>query len=188
MPWWVVILLSQSELAYTFYLLYFQCHKISLRVPLVWSLHQSHFLWNIFILLITTSSLMNMIKFTFSRLLWLCIWSLSNGSSSTALSTFPRLGGLPRPSNAASPKALHPAQGSPHPIAHSHRGRDTDLSPNSGQHWRFILSLEPSAGSAEASSDTVFPNKFLACLSLSQRLLPKELNLWQGWQRFVSAT
>lgn len=105
--------------------------------PLVWGLHQSQFLWNIFILFITFP-----------------------GSSAPLWR--PGLGWrmLPRPKNAASPKAQssapRPGQSTSakmSPVAHFHRGRGPDLQPNPGQHWRVILSLETSTGSAEASAE-----------------------------------
>lgn len=158
--WGVATLLCELGLAYTFYPSYSQCHKISL----VWSLNQSHFLWNICILFITASSLTS-IKSAPSpaRLLRLQVWRVSNGSSSTAGPTPPHPGECRRTRSPA------PCPGQSTPKS-SVSQRERDFSPNSGQLWGAILSPEASTGSAKASIywDTVFPNKCLMLISVSE--------------------
>lgn len=76
-----------------------------------------------------------------------CSRSLTAGSSAKRqLVVASHYGRQPQPKNAASPKALYPAQGSPHPIAHFYRDRGPDLSPNSEQCCWVIPTVELSTG------------------------------------------
>lgn len=87
-----------------------------------------------------------------------------------------------------------------------HRWRAPDPSPNQdntegppisktlyrvrrGFHWDSSLTKTASFSPLpKVRSPTALPNKFPAWESVSRRLLPKELNLWQGWRGIVSAT
>ena len=66
--WQIGIFLSKFGSASIFYPLHFQCHETSLRVPLMWIFYcLCHFLWNIFILFVTTVFLIYVHNFTFTK-------------------------------------------------------------------------------------------------------------------------
>lgn len=84
MPLWIVIFLSKFDYLLILYgTLHFQCYETSLRVLLIWIFSWHHFLWDIFILFVTTTLLLFSDNFIFTKFLWLQIQSLSNGSSSS---------------------------------------------------------------------------------------------------------
>ena len=84
MPLWIVIFLSKFDYLLILYgTLHFQCYETSLRVLLIWIFSWHHFLWDIFILFVTTTLLLFADNFIFTKFLWLQIQSLSNGNSSS---------------------------------------------------------------------------------------------------------
>ena len=80
MPLWIVIFLSKFDYLLILYgTLHFQCYETSLRVLLIWIFSWHHFLWDIFILFVTTTALDYITKFTFPNFLWLHLESPFSG-------------------------------------------------------------------------------------------------------------